>query len=76
MSKIIEKLEVDLKHLSSRDKAALAHFLIEELDGEVDDEVEDIWRLESESRYMSYKKGELKSTSGDEVMLRARNRLK
>ena len=76
MSKIIDKLEIDLKCLSSHDKASLAHFLIEELDGEMDDDVEEIWRLESESRYMSYKKGELKSASGAEVMLRARNRLK
>ena len=76
MSKIIEKLEVDLKLLSSRDKAALAHYLIEELDGEKDNDVEEVWRLESESRYMRYKKGELGSASGKEAMSRARNRLK
>ncbi len=76
MSNIAEKLEIDLESLSSKDKAALAHYLIEELDGETDKDVEEVWRKEAESRYQAYKNGELAAVSGNDVMLRARERLK
>ncbi len=76
MSKISEKFDIDLESLSSRDKAALAHYLIEELDGKADKDVEEIWRKEAESRYQAYKNNELSSVSGNEAMLKARDSLK
>ena len=76
MLNITTKLDIDLESLSSKDKAALAHYLIEELDGEADKNVEKTWRKEIESRYQAYKNGNLSAASGNEVMLRARQRLK
>ena len=76
MSKISEKFDIDLESLSSRDKAALAHYLIEELDGKADKDVEEIWRKEAESRYQAYKNNELSSVSGNEAMLKVRDSLK
>ena len=76
MSNIVEKLEIDIDGLSSKDKAALAHYLIEELDGNMDENVEEIWRKEAELRYQSYKTGKLAAISGKDVMLRARERIK
>lgn len=39
---IVEKLEIKLESLRSKDKAALAHYLIEKLDGKEDTNVEEI----------------------------------
>ena len=36
MGSIVEKLESELQELNSKEKAALAHYLIEELDGRSD----------------------------------------
>ena len=76
MSNIVEKLEFELQGLSSKEKAALAHSLIEELDGEEDAGVEEIWRKEVESRYQAFVNGSISAVPGKETMSRARDRLK
>lgn len=75
MTNLAKKLENEIQSLSSEEKAALAHFLIEELDGEEDCGVEEIWRKEAESRYQSFIEGTIGSVSGVEAMKRARKRL-
>ena len=75
MTNIAEKLDIDLESLSTSDKAALAHYLIEKLDGESDKDVEEAWRKEAEKRYKAYINGKLSAISGKDVMLRARERL-
>ena len=60
--------------LTTEEKAALVHLLIEELDSSADADVEQLWIEESRRRY-AYLKGELETVSGDEVMARAKNRL-
>ena len=62
--------------LTPQEKASLARILIEELDPSSDSDVEQLWTAESQRRYDAYLKGELKSISGDQVMWRARSRLK
>ena len=57
-------------------KAALARLLIEELDPSTDTNVEQLWIAESQRRYQAYLRGELQSVPGEEVMDRARGRLK
>ena len=54
----------------------LARILIEELDASTDSNVEQLWVAESQRRYQAYLRGEIKAYPGDEVMTRARNRLK
>ncbi len=76
MGKIFQKLETEIQGLSSKEKAALAHYLIEELDGEEDKDVEEIWRKEAESRYQAFIEGNLEAIPGKQVMLKARERLK
>lgn len=61
--------------LTTEEKAALVHLLIEELDSSADADVEQLWIEESRRRYDAYLKGELKAVSDDEVMARAKNRL-
>ena len=71
-----EKLEEQARALSFEKKAALAHILIQELDASADSNAEQLWLEESRQRYDAYIAGELSSSPGDEVMKRARERLK
>jgi len=59
-----------------KEKAALARVLIEELDASVDDNAEQLWIDEAQRRHDAYLEGELEAIPGDEVMKRARHRLK
>ena len=76
MSTLFEQLERQARMLTPQEKASLARILIEELDTSSDTDVERLWIEESQRRYEAYLRGELKSVSGEEVMSRARSRLK
>jgi hypothetical protein len=76
MSAQFDDIEKQARSLSLREKAALARVLIEDLDTSVDVDVERLRMEEAQRRYDAYAKGELKSQPGDDVMKRARERLK
>jgi hypothetical protein len=69
-----DDLERELRLLPLKPKAALA--LTEELGTAVDADAEQLWIDEAQRRYDAYLKGELEALPGDEVMARARNRIK
>lgn len=75
MSALFDDLEKQARLLTTEEKATLARILIEGLDPAADSQVEGLWIAESERRYAAYRRGELESLPGDEVMSRARNRL-
>jgi len=76
MSALFDELEKQTRLLTPQEKATLARILIEELDPSVDSQVEQIWIAEAQRRYQAYLKGQIESLPGDEVMSRARNRLR
>lgn len=76
MSALFDELKKQARMLTPKEKATLARILIEELDPSADSEVEQLWIAESQRRYEAYLKGEIESLPGDEVMSRARGRLK
>lgn len=76
MSTLFHELEKQARLLTPEEKASLARILIEELDPATDSDVERLWIEESQRRYEAYLRGELKAISGDDVMSRARRRLK
>ena len=76
MSTHFEDIQREVKSLSANEKAALARFLIQELDQSVDDDAQRLWVEEAERRYTAYQKGELEARLGDDVMRTARERLK
>ena len=76
MAMPLEKLEKEIRSLSNREKAALAYRLIEALDGDPDEDVERLWIEEAQRRYEAFRSGNLKAVPGEEVMRRARARLK
>ena len=76
MSTLFEELKKQTRLLTAQEKAMLARILIEELDASTDSNVEQLWVAESQSRYQANLRGEIEAYPGDEVMTRARNRLK
>jgi putative addiction module component (TIGR02574 family) len=76
MSAHFDDIEKQARSLPSKEKAALARLLIEELDKSVDANAEQLWIDEAQRRYDAYLKGELEALPGDEVMKRARERLR
>ena len=76
MSALLEELKKQTRLLTAQEKATLARILIEELDASTDINVEQLWVEESQRRYEGYLRGETEAHEGDEVMTRARNRLK
>ncbi len=76
MSALLDELEKQSRLLTPQEKATLARILIEDLDPLVDSAVDELWIAEAQRRYQAYLKGEMETHPGDEVMPRARNRLK
>jgi len=76
MSALFDEVQKQAQRLTPQEKAALAHRLIEELDSSSEADVEQLWIAESQRRYDAYLRGEVQSLPGDDVMSRARSRLK
>ena len=76
MTTNFKELEKELRALGSREKAALARTLIEDLDENLDQGAEQLWIEEAQRRYQAYQTGDLKSVPGEEAMQRTRHRLK
>ena len=71
-----KELEKEVRALGSREKAALARTLIDDLDKNLDPGAEQLWIEEAQRRYQAYQTGDLKSVPGEEAMQRTRHRLK
>lgn len=76
MSTTFEEMEKQARALSPEEKAELARILIEELDTAVDHNAERLWIEEAERRHEAFLRGEIEARPGDEVMQRARDRLR
>jgi len=76
MSTQFDEIKRQAKLLPLNEKATLARVLIEELDTSVDANAEQFWIAEAQRRYDAFLKGELEALPGDEVVARARNRIK
>jgi putative addiction module component (TIGR02574 family) len=76
MNSPFHDMEMQARVLPIKEKAALARLLIEELAKTVDVDAHQLWIDEAQRRYGAYQNGELEARPGDEVMARARNRLK
>lgn len=76
MSTQFEEIEKQARSLPLEQKATLARLLIEELDLSVDPDAEQLWIAEAQRRYAAFQNGELDSAAGEDVMKRARERLK
>ena len=69
-----QELEAAALKLPLRDRARLAHRLLESLDE--DSEVEQAWAAEGERRLDEYDRGQVQTIPGEEVFAKARARLR
>ena len=76
MARNFEELEKEARALSSKEKATLARILIDELDSSMEEDVEQLWIEEAQRRYQAFIEGKLEALPGEDVMRRARQRLK
>ena len=76
MGMAFEELERHARALTVEQKAALARILIEELDTTIDPNTEQLSLDEPHYHYDAFLRGELEARPGDEVMQRARNRMR
>jgi hypothetical protein len=75
-SKDIHELESQLLQLEPPARAALAKTLLASLDDLSDDEYERLWAEEAEARYADFLAGRTSAVDGDDVLARARARLR
>ena len=76
MAKTIEDIENEIRALSADDRMHLLRDLIADLDGDMDQDVEEAWLVEVEKRYKELKEGGAELIPAEEVFARARVRLK
>jgi putative addiction module component (TIGR02574 family) len=76
MSTQFDDIERQARALPVKEKAALARVLIEELDTMVEADAEQLWIDEAQRRYDEYLKVKLEALSGEDVMARARARIR
>jgi putative addiction module component (TIGR02574 family) len=76
MAKTIEDIESDIRKLSADDRRNLLRDLIADLDGDMDQGVEEAWLVEAERRYKELEEGDAELIPAEEVFARARARLK
>jgi len=72
----IQDLETELLGLDAHSRAALAKTLVASLDDLTDEEYDQLWAEEAEARYADFLAGRTNAVEGDEVMARARARLR
>ncbi|MDE2180773.1 MAG: addiction module protein [candidate division NC10 bacterium] len=68
----IEELEVEIKKLTLRDRAALAKWIVESLDELSASEIEALWAEEAERRLDELEQGLVTESPAEEVLRRAR----
>ena len=71
MSKI-EQIYTQANHLSALDKLRLVELLLNNLD-QLDPEIQEAWKIESEKRWAAYKAGNTTTRSYAEVMEKYRS---
>jgi putative addiction module component (TIGR02574 family) len=74
MSKVAEKLKVQLARLSPRERAELAQFLIHSLDDHADADAEAAWDAELERRALEIKAGKAVGEPAKKVMAALRKK--
>lgn len=75
MARTVEELEAEIRSLSADDRIHLLRDLIADLDGAMDQDVEEAWLKEAERRYKELKEGLIEAVPAEEVFARARMRI-
>lgn len=74
MTETAEKLKTKLSRLSPKERAELAHFLIQSLDDEVDADAETAWDAELARRGKEIRRGKAVGEPADKVFAELREK--
>jgi putative addiction module component (TIGR02574 family) len=74
MTESAERIKQQLAHLSLRDRAELAHFLIQSLDPEMDDDAEAAWEAELARRAEEIDSGRAVGVPAEQVFAELRKK--
>ena len=74
MSETTEKLKIELSQLSAQERAEIAHFLIQSLDGEVENDVEAAWDMELTKRLEDIQSGKATGEPSSQVFSQLREK--
>ena len=76
MARPVEKIEEEIRSLSSAEKVELLRSLIAELDAPADADVERAWLEEAQRRHRELVEGKVKGVAGERVFENLRSRLR
>ncbi len=76
ISELLEKIEKDIQHLSSQERAFLADRLLGTLPNDDISDIDEAWIKEAESRYLAYKNGKRAGIEAKDVFQKADKILK
>lgn len=76
MARTVQEIETEIRELAAADRDRLLRDLVADLDGKPDKEIEEAWLLEAQKRYEELRSGAVKAVPADEVVRKARARLK
>ncbi len=76
MARTLSEIEQEILQLTTKEKAALARNIIDDLDAAVDENVDRLWLEEAQRRYQAYVAGETKAKPAQEVFDKTRQRLR
>jgi len=76
MARTVQELEAEIRQLAAADRDRLLRDLVADLDGAPDKEIEAAWLAEAQKRYEELRSGTVKAVPADEVIRKARARLK
>lgn len=72
----IDEIDSTILGLPTEERARLARLLLLSLDEQIDDGVEEAWRVEAEKRYAEYCAGKVQAIDGHEAMREARQTIR
>jgi putative addiction module component (TIGR02574 family) len=75
MARALEKIEEEIRSLSTADKVELLRALIAELDAPADPDVERAWLEEAQRRHRELVEGKVKGVPGERVFENLKSRL-
>ncbi len=72
----VEEFDSRLLGLPTPERARLARLLLISLEEQVDEDVDEAWRLEAERRYREYQEGKTEAIAADDAIREARQNLR
>ena len=76
MARTVQEIEAEIRELAAADRDRLLRDLVADHDGKPDKDIEEAWLVEAQKRYEELRSGAVKAVPADEVIRKARARLK